>query len=84
MTANALVGSSGDRQAGRAANINNSCHHILDKHELEEEEQDDEEDVEGATGAFKKGYAVVTHLIALIPAKASDTPRQMWGDEWSA
>lgn len=49
----------------------------------EEEEQDDEEDVEGATGAFKKGYAVVTHrrLIALIPAKAPDTPRQMRGDE---
>lgn len=49
----------------------------------EEEEQDDEEDVEGATGAFKKGYAVVTHrrLIALIHAKAPDTPRQMRGDE---
>lgn len=49
----------------------------------EEEEEDDEEDVEGATGAFKKGYAVVTHrrLIALIHANAPDTPRQMRGDE---
>lgn len=52
--------------------------------EAETEQDDDEEDErERATGAFKKGYAVVSlrRLIALIPAKAPDTPRQMWGDE---